>query len=243
MSGENPFLVPKPARKPGVEAGSGLDWLKQGWALFMRNPGVWVGIALIAMVGTAVVAVIPLIGQLATNLVWPVLTGGLMAGCRTLTEGGELRLSHLFDGFRDRAGELFMVGVLWTLGVLAIAVAAMLIAGGGAFSAAMIGNWPGAGMAVGGLAIGLLFIGLATVPLMMALWFAPALVMLRGMRATDALKASFSACLRNPLPLLLYGVLLVIATFVAMLPMGLGLLVLIPVAVGSTYAAYVDLFP
>ena len=36
-----------------------------------------------------------------------------------------------------------------------------------------------------------------------------------------ALKASFRACLRHPMPLLVYGVLLAIATFVALVPMAL----------------------
>ena len=45
-------------------------------------------------------------------------------------------------------------------------------------------------------------------PLFMAIWFAPALVFFNRMAPVDALKASFNACLKNFLSLLVYGCLL-----------------------------------
>ena len=58
----------------------------------------------------------------------------------------------------------------------------------------------------------------------------------------EALKASFSACAKNVLAFLVYGVVVVTLLFFAALPAGLGLLVLVPVIAGSTYAAYRDVF-
>ena len=56
------------------------------------------------------------------------------------------------------------------------------------------------------------------------------------------MKASFSACLKNIVPFLVYGVMLFILAVVAMIPFGLGMLVLVPVIIASVYAAYRDVF-
>ena len=57
------------------------------------------------------------------------------------------------------------------------------------------------------------------------------------------MKASFSACLRNIVPLLAYGVVIMVLSIVAAITFGLGLLVLGPVVIASIYTAYCDNFP
>jgi uncharacterized membrane protein len=80
------------------------------------------------------------------------------------------------------------------------------------------------------------------VPLLMAYWFAPALVIMHGVAPIAAMKASFGACLRNILPFLVYGIVMMVLAFLAMIPVGLGMLVWIPLSFTSTYAAYRDIF-
>jgi len=81
-----------------------------------------------------------------------------------------------------------------------------------------------------------------TIPLLMALWFAPALVMLHGLGPLEAMKLSFVGCLRNMLPFLLYGLIALVLTVLAVIPVGLGLLVLGPMITASVYTAYKDIF-
>jgi len=81
-----------------------------------------------------------------------------------------------------------------------------------------------------------------TIPIAMASWFAPALVVFDNMQAWDAMKTSFSACLSNMLPFLLYGIIALMLTVLAMIPFGLGLLVLGPVLIASVYTGYRDIF-
>ncbi|HEX3063529.1 MAG TPA: BPSS1780 family membrane protein, partial [Usitatibacter sp.] len=76
----------------------------------------------------------------------------------------------------------------------------------------------------------------------MAYWFAPALVVLHGMEPIAALRESFVACLRNILPSLVYGVLMLLLSIGVALTLGLGLLVWVPLFFTSTYAAYRDIF-
>jgi uncharacterized membrane protein len=80
------------------------------------------------------------------------------------------------------------------------------------------------------------------VPVYMAIWFAPALIMFHDVKPLDAMKSSFFACLKNIVPFLLYGIILMVLCVVASIPFGLGFLVLGPVIVGSIYAGYRDIF-
>jgi uncharacterized membrane protein len=76
----------------------------------------------------------------------------------------------------------------------------------------------------------------------MAIWFAPPLVMFRNVAPLEAMKASFRVCLKNLMPFLVYGVVLLVLFVLAAIPFGLGFLVLIPVLIGAQYASYLDLF-
>jgi uncharacterized membrane protein len=80
------------------------------------------------------------------------------------------------------------------------------------------------------------------VPLLMFYWFAPALVMMHNAPPVEAMKASFTGCLRNIMPFLLYGLVMCVLGFFAAIPFGLGLLVWFPLAIASTYAAYRDIY-
>jgi uncharacterized membrane protein len=244
MNDNNP--LPAPAAPSGaprsVDAAQGIEWFKRGWQLFVKNPGVWVAIAAIAIVIFVVLSMIPLLGQLASNLLAPVFSAGMLIGARSLESGGELRIEHLFAGFKQNTGNLIVVGVLFMVGMLVVALVAMAIVGGGAITGGILGNGRGVGMAAGGLMIGMLVMLALAVPLVMAIWFAPALVIFRNAAPIEAMKSSFDACLKNIVPFLVYGVIGLVASFVAALPLGLGFIVLIPVLAGSLYASYVDIF-
>ena len=87
----------------------------------------------------------------------------------------------------------------------------------------------------------LIFLALL-VPLLMAIWFAPPLVVFHDLGAIAAMKASFMGCLRNMLPFLLYGIVLFIASIVASIPAMLGWLVLGPIIAVSIYTGYKDIY-
>jgi uncharacterized membrane protein len=76
----------------------------------------------------------------------------------------------------------------------------------------------------------------------MAYWFAPALVVLNDVSPLDALIISFKACLTNILPFTLYGIVGLVLTVIAIIPLGLGLLILGPMIVASIYIAWSEIF-
>jgi len=244
MSESNPFLVDKSdGDEHGrvVDAGRPIEWLKGGWDLFAKNPGLWVGLGVAIMI-VVLLGMIPMIGSLLVTFLMPILGAGLLLGCKTLRDGGELRFDHLFAGFQQNTGNLVMIGVLSLFGFLAIGVVTVVIGGGAALSGVLMGDAGALGMALMGLMLAAL-VGLAlSVPLSMAIWFAPALVVFKNMLPIPAMQASFFVCLKNTLPFLVYGLLVVVLAIVASIPFGLGWLLLVPVLICSHYTSYVDLF-
>jgi uncharacterized membrane protein len=225
-----------------VDVGRGVEWLKQGWQLFTRNPGIWIAIAVILMVVVIVLSFIPFVGTLAVNFLMPVFAGGILLGCKSQSEGGDIAIDNLFAGFRQNTGNLIMVGVFYLVGVIVITVLVFLIGGGAAFTGGLIGRGPGVGMALGGFFLAMLVMLALLVPLAMAVWFAPALVVFHGVAPLEAMKASFFACLKNIVPFLVYGVILFVLCIIALIPFGLGMLIMVPVMMGSLYASYVEIF-
>lgn len=256
MSSPNPYAAPKaPVADEAIAlpghftpggrarpAGEGWTWIVDGWRFFLRSPGTWIAIALVMIVIFFVLALIPLVGGLALSLLTPVFVGGLMLGCRALDEGGEIEFRHLFAGFQNSVGNLIAVGALY-LG-LSIAVILIVMAFTGAsmftlFSGSGAHPPPGAAGTLPALALLAVLIGLALfVPIAMAMWFAAPLVVLNQLGPVEAMKQSFSGCLRNVVPFLVYGVVTLVLAIVASVPIGLGWLVLMPIGAGSLYASY-----
>jgi uncharacterized membrane protein len=222
-----------------VPSGNSWLWIAKGFGLFKASPGVWILIVIILFAISWLLSVLPF-GSLALNLITPVFVGGLMLGCHAQAQGEPLEVAHLFAGFRERTGPLVLVGVLYLIGVIAAMLIASLI-----FGASILMS----GLAVAATTLAPVTIALFAlvvlallVPLGMAVWFAPALVLFHDAAPVDAMKQSFLASLRNMIPFLLYGIILLCLGVVASIPLFLGWLVLIPTAICSTYYSYRDIF-
>ena len=239
------FPIPAPAFNGNsrvVPPGNAFDWLRQGWALFAANPGLWIGLTIVLLVIVLGVQIVPLVGTLAAHLLMPVLGAGLLLVCRKIDEGESVQIDDLFAGFKQNAGPLVMVGVLYMLAMFAIVVIVVVVGGGSVAGGLLSAQPAGLGVIFGGLMLSLLLSLALSVPVVMAVWFAPALVFFNNMQPVEALKASFEACMKNVLAFLVYGLIVLVLAFFAALPVGLGFLVLIPVLAGSVYAAYRDVF-
>src|SRR6185295_14283452 len=96
-----------------------------------------------------------------------------------------------------------------------------------------------------------------TVPLAMAFWFAPALVVFHDLSAFDALRSSFLGCLKNLVPFLIYGlvglglgiVIALVMGIIVAITRGFGIvlafaliLAIGPIVIGSIYAGYRDIY-
>lgn len=238
-----------------VDASHGWRWIVAGMLIFRKNPPVWLLLIVLLFVGSRVLLAIPLIGIIAV-LTAPNFLAGLAHGAQALEQGKPLQLGYLASGFLRHPGQLVTIGgvslvgqfltvmVMALIGGEAIGSIAKTMAGGGATPEtvqAMRAAAPGMMLA---LLAGLLI----SVPLMMAVWFAPLLVFFDDLKPLHALTLSLWACLRNLLPFLLYAMAVLIPVVILM-PLSiaarqpdLALWLLAPILVPSIYASYKDLF-
>ena len=77
-----------------VSPAESLVWLKAGWTLFIRNPGVWIAISVIFIVMLFVLGLVPLLGWAVVLIGFPIMVSGMVLGCHAQTEGR-------VDVFRD----------------------------------------------------------------------------------------------------------------------------------------------
>ncbi len=230
-----------------VQTAHGWQWIVDGFALFRQSPVIWIVLFLVYLLIGMALSLVPMIGSIVFNLVAPVFMAGFMMGCRAIDRGEELEINHLFAGFRRNTAQLVTVGGIYLAGIIVVA-GVIVLAGGGEVMLAMSRS---AGMDAGqamtqppgeGFMLALL-LGIAfLLPLVMAYWFAPALVVFHDMPAVEAMKLSLAACLRNILPFLLYGAIAAALLLLAMIPFGLGLLVMVPTITASLYVSYKDVF-
>lgn len=230
-----------------VDVGRGLSWLSCGWRIFTKNPWVWILLGLAFPVLIFVLAPIPL-GTLVFALLVPGLVAGLLAAARDAEAGRALTFAHLFLAFRDRnrLTPLLVLGGVSLAGALASSGAAFMFAGSEMremMEAVRAGRefTPTAGMREE-MMLALLVALAVQLPVTMALVYATPLVMFRGAPAGAAMRSSLNACLRNFLPLLVFGAVYLVFAVVATLPLMLGWIVLLPVSVGMLYCSYKDLY-
>jgi uncharacterized membrane protein len=218
-----------------------------GFDYFKRNAGIWIAITVVWIAILFGLAFLPVVGNLISQLLTPVFAAGVLLGCKAMDEGQPLELGHLFRGFSVSTGPLILVGALYLAAVVVLAIFTIILAfillGGMDAIAQMLqgnpeqflGNLPMLAIVI------LVALGLY-VPVLMALWFAPALIAIGGLGIGDAVGTSFRGCLRNIMPFLLWGIVILVLGIIALIPFGLGLLVLVPMIWGGTYAAYKDIF-
>ena len=229
-----------------TSAGRGAAWLLEGFDYFKTSAGVWIGIGIIMIIVTVVSAVIPL-ASLALQFLVPVFIGGLVLGCREISNGGKLEIKHLFAGFSQNTGNLILLSVLYFIGIIIIGIIMfimlfVLLGGMEFFVTAMEGDTQGIMQNSRNILLVVLIALMLYIPLLMAFWFAPALIVLSGQGAIDAMKYSFAGCLKNIIPFLIYGLVGLVLSFLASIPLMLGWFVLMPMMMASIYIAYKDIY-
>ena len=235
------FQFIEPQRVPFAR---GWSWLADGFRLFARNPLIWIINFLLFMIVMFISAFIPF----ASNVLNPILLGGFMKGCREIDTGGSLEVSHLFSGFNKDGGKLAITGLIFLAGMIGVMMILMIIAGVSMFSLGVFESLMVEGadqdmtLFFSIFALFYLLMFAALLPLMMAIWFAPPLIVFHDKEPFDAMKLSFMGCLRNILPFILYSIIGTVFMVIASIPFFLGWFVIMPVFIASMYSSYKDIF-
>ncbi len=237
-----------------ANAAAGVDWFVCGWRRFKENWTFWLVMIVVMMAVLLVLSLVPLLGAVAAGFLGLVMLGGVFRAARTEEEGGSVQVGILFWAFQDqeKLRPLLILGLLQMLFQMLIGAMAVALVGSRLSQVATLGQigspgFPAAAMDFSqlfspGLLLGFLMVVALGTLVSMAFVFAVPLVVLDGQRPVDALKLSLAGCWQNLGALAVFGLIYILATVVAAIPFGLGLLILLPVTLLALYCAYQDLY-
>lgn len=225
-----------------VPAARGALWLVEAFGLFRQRPAAWVGLAAGWLIITLGLILVPVIGGVIANFLQPVFFASFAIAALRQAAGEPVIMGDLFLGFRRNARALVNLGaILLVAEILVFALMALLglpMTGSGErtftvgeYVEMLKGKeW----ILAGGFLLTVLVKG--------ALWFAPPLIALHDMPTAHAIRWSVYAALANLGAMVVYGLMLMALFFAAVIPWGLGLIVVIPMMLISTYIGYREVF-
>jgi hypothetical protein len=194
----------------------GAAWLSESYALFRKARMSWIALLLTYYAVLLVADLVPFIGGLVAPVLKPVFAVGFLAAAWTQERGGKPDVRLLFQGFRSNVWALVTLGIVFVLGMTLAFGATVAIDGGRLFD--LVANPAPQDLDQDAVArrladtfadprvkLGMLFAALCAIPTLLALWWAPALVVFQDARAIEALAASLRAALANWRPIVRYA--------------------------------------
>lgn len=238
-----------------VDVSHGVAWIGRGWRTFVRSPGMWAVLSVAFLAIVLLLSHFAFLGDLIISFVSPALIAGLLFAAQEVEAGRPIQAAHFVRGFQESS----VVNGLLGLGGIAVAgtLAGWAIAFfflGDEHATGLYGGDPKAAVlalsAPNGMLVALLTLALNLLVLM-AMTYAVPLVMFRRTSTTEAMRASVYACVRNVLPLIVFGALYLLLSLVVSMPVMtgfvpvlsvIGWLALFPASIGMLYASYRDCF-
>lgn len=234
-------LETQPLTIKQVPIGNAWVWIVNGFNLFKANPAMWIILLVIYLLIMIPINMLPVIGSVVSTLLAPVFAAGMMWGCQALIKNQDLEINHLFEGFKRNTSQLVTIGGIYMVSLLFVAVIVVLVLDKDTAELLVQGKDLSPEQA-DAMLMPIMIALLLIMPVLMAYWFAPVLAGLHNLSAVEAMKLSFSACLKNMLPFLLYGFIFMVLLIIAIIPFGLGLVVVAPMMMTSLYCSYADVF-
>lgn len=224
-----------------VGAARGARWLGEGWQLFRPAPFGWLALSCVYLLGTNILALIPVVGIMAALILVPPLTVGMMVAARAVSAGNAPRLAMLAEGLRAETRAQLTLGVVYLACSMLVFAALSAADSAGGLRELMSGRDASAEADLEGLVLPLVVFMLLYLPVSMMFWFSPPLVAWHATGAARALFFSLVACLLNWRAFLAYG-----ASVVLMMVVFPGLVLLalrVALAVDLRMAAVSLVFP
>ncbi len=238
-----------------VAAARGWHWIVAGWSLFRRKPLTWIVFTIVTWAIVKVSGVHPAL-MLAVGVMLPVIMGGWALACRAADRGESIPVTMLFEGFRDRVRDLATIGGVNLMGIVLQILLLLALGGDLLFQSqtnpASITPDQAAELESRMFVAFMIMVAVA-LPLGLAIWFAPLAIVLDGLKASQALRASLAAVLRNTPAFMLYGVVIgAIGSGLFLGGAALGMPIqgatefafwmLMPLLMTTVYASYRDIF-
>ena len=225
-----------------LKALRGGAWLGGAFALFRKAPFAWIGLTAGWVAITFSLILLPFIGGVIANFLQPVFFASFAIAAYRQSAGERVVMADLFGGFKRNVRPLVNLGALMLLAEIAIFALMALLGLPMAASEDRSFTLAEYVDALKGkewiLSVGFLL----TVAMKGAFWFAPQLIAFHGMSTLQAMRWSLYAAISNLGAMIVYGVVLLALFLAALIPWALGLIVVIPIMVVSTYVGYREVF-
>ncbi len=223
-----------------VSVGRGAGWIGDAWRLFRGRPGKWILALILFIVLYVVLAWIPL-GNLLNALVWPFIGAGVVVAADRQRRQGDFGMDLLFAGTK-KAGPLLILAAVFLLAVGLMFASFVIMMGLQAASQLLLNTGARPTTLPSGFWGAMVMYGVLVIPISAATYLAPPLIMLHDISPGTAMKMSLIGGLKNILPSILFGICAFLLVLVSLIPLGLGLLVSLPILMISTYTIYRDIF-
>lgn len=228
-------------RVADLGASRGAGWIAGSWTFFRAAPMAWMGLCGGWLMVIFALLLMGVVGVVIMNFVQPVFFASFAIAAYRQAAGERLAMADLFSGFRRNLRPLVNIGAIMM--IVEFAVAMLMTALG--LPTVKVGD--DLDLAEYADALGgkewILFTGLVLMALTKAiLWFTPPLIAFHGMDTLQAIRWSAYAAISNAGALATYFLLLSVMIVLGMAPWLLGLIVVIPLGVISTYVSYHEVF-
>lgn len=237
-----------------LPANTGWCWIKEGFALFRKQPFEISTLFLSYMFLMLAIGFIPLLGQILPMVLVPVFSMSFMQACVHIEQDRKVYPNLLLTGLRSPAvRNLIKLGVLY-LAAAVFAVAASVLIDGGVFWDIMSGQKELNAQTIhdSNMSLAILFSAAVYTPAAMAFWYAAPLIVWQKMSIGKALFYSFFAVQRAGKAFLVYGLswvligvfLPVFLTSIVALIIGKAVVILLlPLSLILTVVMYCSFYP
>ncbi|MCL2162205.1 MAG: hypothetical protein FWH56_10045 [Betaproteobacteria bacterium] len=248
-----------------VSAGTAFSWISSSWELFKQAPGKWIGFIITVIALSIILDYIPdSVSITIFGFIDFLLSAGIVYSCFLLRKEGAFSFGDLFIAFQRKTGSLLISFLIPFVFFFVLVIFFLFLFDGINFlkwfevanktieeadnmnEAALYFNLIlqpallkiiSTKMIIGGFMV---LVG--WIIFSMAIWFAPALVLMHDMVPFEAVKMSFFACLKNLLPGIVFFIVAYMLMLISALPLLLGLLVTVPMFYICGYTSYHSIF-
>jgi hypothetical protein len=225
-----------------LPAGRGAAWIGDAWRLLRAKPGMWAAALILLFVAYIVLSLIPVV-NIFQQLLLPFASAGIAMAADQQRRTGTFELDALVAGFKKQPVSLLAVGGTVMLAGLVFLIVLAIFIGPAIFQMVMSGAKPDPSTIFNTQFLLAFLIGLALmIPVGVATYLAPQLIVLHDVPALTAMKMSLAGCMKNILAGLVFGLLSFVMLIVSAIPLFLGLLITVPILVLTNYTVYRDIF-
>ncbi|AMP03229.1 hypothetical protein GN109_00075 [Collimonas pratensis] len=241
-----------------LPAKTGWIWIKEGFALFRKQPAEISTLFLaymFLMLGLNLLQ-IPILGQILPVILVPVFAMAFMQACLNIEQGKRVYPNLLLTGFRSPAlKNLLLLGVLYVIAAI-VAIAASSLVDGGLFWLTVTGQSTLDPKEIqdSNISLAMMFAAVVYIPAAMAFWYAAPLIMWQKMGVLKAIFYSFFAVSRELKAFAVYGLAwaaigvvlpAVVSVLIAAIVgnQSVTIMILLPLSIALTVVMYCSFYP